>query len=292
MSYSWDKFLRPLSATDTNIQILDNSGVATHTINPYAIVNVLINNNILKISLKSGKVTLIPFSTINESKLALPRIKQAIDVLNKRTPIFVDNELKNYVSSVASVFFYQDTIPTGTGTDAIKVGTFWYDTEWGFLYVYIYDELSDYNWITAVGEVGPVGPIGATGPAGEKGEKGATGSQGPIGVTGPTGYEELIAKPGIHDPHNFILFHYDSSLYSGANFNFTEVDIISGHSTTYHFVVANNSNISVNTQTFLVNSSPTGTQSTIISATISGTNIEIISNGVGTFTYKGHSQLF
>lgn len=289
MSYSWDKFLKPLSTTDTNIQILDNSGVATHTINPYAIVNVLINNNIVRISLKSGKVILIPFSTINESKLALPRIKQAIDVLNRRAPIFVDNELKNYVSSVASVFFYQETIPTGTGTDAIKAGTFWYDTEFGFLYVYILDEFSGYSWITAVGEVGPAGPIGPTGPSGPKG---STGPAGPIGPTGPTGYEELIAKQNVHNPHDFILFHYDSSAYSGANFNFTEVDVVSGASTTYHFVVANNSNISVNSQTFLVNSSPTGTQSTIISATISGTNIEIISNGTGIFTYKGHSQLF
>lgn len=289
MSYSWDKFLRPLSSTDTNIQILDNGGVATHTINPYAIVNVLINNNILRISLKSGKAILIPFSTINESKLALPRIKQAIDALNRRTPIFVDNELKNYVSSVASVFFYQETIPAGTGSDSIKTGTFWYDTEFGFLYVYILDEFSGYSWITAVGEVGPSGPIGPTGPSGPKG---STGPAGPIGPTGPTGYEELIAKQNVHDPRDFILFHYDSSEYSGANFNFTEVDIVSGDSTTYHFVVANNGNTSVNSQTFMVNSSPSGTQSTVISATISGTNIEIISNGTGIFTYKGHSQLF
>ena len=27
MSYSWDKFLRPLSSTDTNIQIMDNNGI-------------------------------------------------------------------------------------------------------------------------------------------------------------------------------------------------------------------------------------------------------------------------
>jgi hypothetical protein len=278
MSYSWDKFLRPLSATDTNIQILDNNGIATHTINPYAILNVLINNNIIKISLRSGKVITIPFSTINESKLALPRIKQLIDVLNRKAPTFVDNELKNYVNSVTDIFFYQDNIPTGTGTNSIKEGTFWYDTEFGFLYVYINDSLSGYNWITAVGEVGPTGPLGPTGPA------------GPIGPTGASPFDELIAKNDINNPTDVVLFHYDSMLYNGANFNFVEVDAISGDTTTYHIIVANNTNISVNSQIFSVSSG--GTSSTIISATISGTEILLISNGTGRFNYRGHSEVF
>ena len=283
MSYSWDKFLKPLSATDTNIQVQDDKGIVTHTINPYAVLNVLINNNIVKVSIKSGKVITIPFSTMNESKMALPRIKQLIDSLNRKTPLFVNNEMKNYVNSVTDAFFYQDSIPSGTGTDSIKVGTFWYDTEFELLYVYVYGN----NWMGAAG-IGPVGPIGATGPSGV----GPTGPAGPIGPTGPSMYEELISKPHIHDPNNLVLFHYDSSVYNGANFNFVEVDTITGDATTYHFVVANNSNISVNTQTYLVNSSTTGTQSTVISATISGTNIEIIANGLGIFSYRGHSQLF
>ena len=283
MSYSWDKFLKPLSATDTNIQVQDDKGIVTHTINPYAVLNVLINNNIVKVSIKSGKVITIPFSTMNESKMALPRIKQLIDSLNRKTPLFVNNEMKNYVNSVTDAFFYQDSIPSGTGTDSIKVGTFWYDTEFELLYVYVYGN----NWMGAAG-IGPVGPIGATGPSGV----GPTGPAGPIGPTGPSMYEELISKPHIHDPNNLVLFHYDSSVYNGANFNFVEVDNVTGDATTYHFVVANNSNISVNTQTYLVNSSTTGTQSTVISATISGTNIEIIANGLGIFSYRGHSQLF
>ena len=283
MSYSWDKFLKPLSATDTNIQVQDDKGIVTHTINPYAVLNVLINNNIIKVSIKSGKVITIPFSTMNESKMALPRIKQLIDSLNRKTPLFVNNELKNYVSSVTDTFFYQDSMPIGSGTDSIKVGTFWYDTDEELLYVYAYGN----DWIGVVG-IGPVGPIGATGPSGV----GPTGPAGPIGPTGPNMYEELISKPHIHDPNNLVLFHYDSSVYNGANFNFVEVDTITGDATTYHFVVANNSNISVNTQTYLVNSSVTGTQSTVISATISGTNIEIIANGLGIFSYRGHSQLF
>lgn len=203
MSYSWDKFLRPLSATDTNIQILDNSGVATYTINPFAILNALISNNIIKVSLKSGKVVVIPFSTINEAKLALPRIKQMIDVLNRRTPMFVNNELKNYVSSVTDLFFYQDTVPVGTGTNSIKVGTFWYDTEYGFLYVYIYDEFSEYTWITAVGEVGPVGATGSVGPIGPTGASYDVGNglslTGATLSVGGTLYETLGMNGGYYD---------------------------------------------------------------------------------------------
>ena len=108
MGYSWDNFLKPSSTTDTNIQIMDNNGVVTYTINPYAILNVLVNNNLLKISLKSGKVIIIQFSSINESKLALPRIKALIDSLTSKTPNFITNNVKNYVQSVVGVFFYQD----------------------------------------------------------------------------------------------------------------------------------------------------------------------------------------
>ena len=297
MNYSWDKFLRPISSTDTNIQVVDNDGLLAHTINPYAILNVLINNNLLKVSLKSGKVITIPFSTINESKLALPRIKQMIDTLNRRSPIFVDNNLKNYVNSVTDIFFYQDSIPAGTGTNSIKVGTFWYDIEYGLLYVYVNDELSGYNWVSAAGEVGP---IGATGPAGEMGatgpagEMGATGPAGSIGATGPAGassFDEEITKSNVHDPNNLVIFHYDGRAHSGANFNFMEKNNVTGDSSTYHMIVANNGIDFVKEQTYKV-STLSGTPSTIISATISGTNIEIISNGNGNFTYRGFSQLF
>jgi len=287
MGYSWDKFLKPLSDSDTNIQILDNKGIVNQTINPRAVLNVMINNNVIKISLKSGKVNTIPFSTINESKMALPRIKQQIDVLNRKKPLFVNNELKNYVSSVTDIFFYQDHIPNGTGTDSIKVGTFWYDTEFGFLYIYINDELSGYNWITAVGEIGPVGPIGVTGPAGEVGPIGPV---GPVGPPGPNAFEELIMKSHIHNPNNFTLFHYDCNSYSGGNFSFIELDVFSGNSTTYQVLVANNSNVSLNLN--VVSVSTSGTQSTTIGATISGNDIIVTANGLGVFTYKGHSQLF
>jgi hypothetical protein len=163
MIYSWDKFLRPLAATDTNIQIMNNSGIVAQTINPYAVINILIHNNTIRIGMKSGQIVIIPFSNINEAKLALPRIKQMVDSLQKKKPMFISNEIKNFVKSETTDFFYQSNTPTGSGTDLINVGSFWYDTDTGFLYVYINDELSGYNWVTAAGEIGPVGATGSQG---------------------------------------------------------------------------------------------------------------------------------
>jgi hypothetical protein len=200
MIYSWDKFLKPLSDTDTNIQIMDNNGNVTYTINPYSIINVQISNNQVKVGLKSSKVVIIPFSSINESKLALPRIKQMIDSLQKKSPLFVNNEIKNYVNSVNTQFFYQSDSPIGTGSDAIKIGSFWFETDDGQLYVYIYNEdMLQYGWWSAAGIDGPIGPTGADGPIGPTGADGPigpTGADGLIGPIGPTGADGPIGPTG------------------------------------------------------------------------------------------------
>lgn len=171
MGYSWDKFIRPLGSTDTNIQIMDNDGVVTNTINPFTVINLYIKNNLLVISLKSQRIINIPFSSNNEAKLALPRIKQLIDTLQKNAPIFINNEIKNYITSVSAKFFYQSVTPTGTGTDKIIPGSFWYDSEYGNLYTYIYDG-DYYQWVTAVGEIGPIGTTGLAGTSGSSGYDG------------------------------------------------------------------------------------------------------------------------
>ena len=200
MIFSWDKFIRPLSGNDTNIQILDNLGISRYTINPFSVLNVAVYNNSVRVSLKSSRVISIPFSSLNEAKLALPRIKQAIDGLQSKTPIFVNNEIKNYVSSVSLDFFYQTDEPEGTGTDKITVGSSWYDND-GSMYVYT-KEGDDYYWITPTGVIGPEGPIGATGDVGLIGPTGATGNDGLVGATGnpgligPTGNDGLAGPTG------------------------------------------------------------------------------------------------
>jgi hypothetical protein len=110
MSYSYDKFLRPITTTDKNIQIIDNTGIVKYTINPFSIVNVMISNNLLKINMKQGRVILINFSSTNESKLAISRLQEQIDVLTEKTPLFIDKQIENYVDDrINSVLNLQPT---------------------------------------------------------------------------------------------------------------------------------------------------------------------------------------
>jgi hypothetical protein len=105
MIYSWDKFLRPLASGDTTIQVVDNNGNVTYSINPYSIIKVFINQNQVVVGLKGNKNIIIPFSNINESKLALPRIQQMILSLQKNPPLFVNKETEQYVQN-----FFQKSV--------------------------------------------------------------------------------------------------------------------------------------------------------------------------------------
>ncbi len=99
MSYSYDKFLRPITSTDVNIQILDDNGNIIYTVKPFSIVSSLVNNNLLKINLESGRVITINFSTTNEAKLAISRLQEQIDELVTKTPQHIDKEVENFIDT-------------------------------------------------------------------------------------------------------------------------------------------------------------------------------------------------
>ena len=101
MSYSYNKFLRPITS-DKSIKILDDANDIKYTIDPFVIQNVSVSNNILKINLKSQRVISLHFSTINEAKLALTRIQIQIDTLIKNVPHLIDRDVQNYVDSIFS----------------------------------------------------------------------------------------------------------------------------------------------------------------------------------------------
>ena len=100
MSYSYNKFLRPITSSDKNIKILDDSNDIKYTIDPFVILNVSVSNNILKINLKSKRIISLHFSTINEAKLALTRIRIQIDTLIQNTPYLIDRDVQNYVDTL------------------------------------------------------------------------------------------------------------------------------------------------------------------------------------------------
>ena len=97
MSYSYDKFLRPITESDKSIKILDDTNDIKYTIDPFVITNTAAINNIVRISLRSLKVILLNFSSKNEAKIALTRLQQQIDVLTTKVPILIDKDIKNYI---------------------------------------------------------------------------------------------------------------------------------------------------------------------------------------------------
>lgn len=70
------------STGDVNVIIKDKNGVIKYNMNPFSIVNILVSNNLLKINLKN-KELIIPFSTLNESKLTLPYITKILIILSQ-----------------------------------------------------------------------------------------------------------------------------------------------------------------------------------------------------------------
>lgn len=121
MNYSYNKFLRPLTSSDTNIQIIDNSGIIRYTINPFAIINTFVYNNVVKVDKKNGSIS-IPFSTSNDAKVALTKIQLQIDTLRKKTPILIDKQIENYVSSAISIYERYYTTFTGTFSSSLSEG--------------------------------------------------------------------------------------------------------------------------------------------------------------------------
>ena len=150
MSYSYDKFLRPITTSDKSIKILDDTNDIKFTIDPFVIINLSVSNNILRISLKSLKVILINFSSKNEAKIALTRLQEHIDILTNNVPILIDKDIKNY----------------------------------------IIDQIKQVSAITGpTGPQGLTGEIGPTGSQGPTGEIGATGSADRYSATSSTTFE-------------------------------------------------------------------------------------------------------
>lgn len=95
--YSYDTFLRPITESDKNIKILGVDLVVKYTIDPFIIINSSISNNLVKIKLKSGKLITLEFSTSNESKLALVRLRDFTDMLIQKVPNLIEKQIDNYL---------------------------------------------------------------------------------------------------------------------------------------------------------------------------------------------------
>jgi len=138
-------------------------------------------------------------------------------------------------------FYYQNTPPIGTGTSSIQEGAYWYHSETGIIYVYIYDGNS-YQWVS---QPSILGSTGATGP------QGVTGEQGPTGATGPLSPLSDIMSIGNTastnlDMHEFDIIRIKSMQFSGfivsgmtGNTNILTIDKTLGDSMKLEYHVIN-----------------------------------------------------
>jgi len=128
MSYRYDTFLKPITTTDRNIQILNTDGIVTHSVNPFSILDVMISNNLLKINLKSKRVISIPFLTTNESKLAIVRFQEQLDTLKSKVPGFIDKKIENYVEDQITSMSFSSVNYSVVVYDFNNVRTFYHST--------------------------------------------------------------------------------------------------------------------------------------------------------------------
>jgi hypothetical protein len=115
--YSYDTFLRPLAQSDRNIKILGIDLVVKYTIDPFTINNTNVSGNLIRINLKSNRIITLEFSTSNEAKNALIRLREQIDVLTRRVPLLIDKDVQNYVTNVIDVLTTNGTFSSLVTSD-------------------------------------------------------------------------------------------------------------------------------------------------------------------------------
>lgn len=100
MTFTIDKFLKPINQGDKNIIIYDDNGKVIHTINPYSVINTFVNNNLVKISLASDRIITLNFITSDFAKRSLKLVQERIEVLKNLNPLFIDKQVEKYVEDV------------------------------------------------------------------------------------------------------------------------------------------------------------------------------------------------
>ena len=103
MSYSLNRFLRPLKNTDKTIRIFDDRNYPVHTINPFSVIRIYVNNSNLNISLSGNRTIVLDFQSHEETKEALSKLQSFIDQLKQTAPTVVDKETEKYIEKIVQI---------------------------------------------------------------------------------------------------------------------------------------------------------------------------------------------
>ena len=100
--YSLSTFLKPITTSDTTVQIRTQDLVVKYTISPYTVKSVIVSNNLLKVSLNSNREIVLDFSTKLEAIQSGALIESAFETLRGKPPLFIDKIVKEYVTDIAT----------------------------------------------------------------------------------------------------------------------------------------------------------------------------------------------
>lgn len=103
MSYSLNRFLRPLKDTDKTIRIFDDRNYPVHTINPFSVLRLYVTNSNLNIALSGNRTITLDFIALDETKEALFKLQSFIDILRQKSPDVVDKETEKYIEKVVQI---------------------------------------------------------------------------------------------------------------------------------------------------------------------------------------------
>jgi hypothetical protein len=100
MSYSLNRFLRPLKETDKTIRIFDDRNFPVHTVNPFSVLRVFVNNSNLNISLSGNRTIVLDFDSQVDTIEALSKFQSIVDQLRQKAPVIIDKETEKYVEKI------------------------------------------------------------------------------------------------------------------------------------------------------------------------------------------------
>ena len=85
MSYSFNRFLKPLNESDKTIKIYDNRNYPVHTINPFSVLRLYVSNNNLSIVLTGNTIIVLDFIDSIESQESLVKLQSYVDAIKQYT---------------------------------------------------------------------------------------------------------------------------------------------------------------------------------------------------------------
>lgn len=98
MSYTYEKFLKPLRENDKIVRIFDTQNTIKYNINPFSVQRIFAVAANLNVSLSGNRNIILDFTTTSEAKEALVKLQNYVDILRNRTTPVIDKEISQFVS--------------------------------------------------------------------------------------------------------------------------------------------------------------------------------------------------